>query len=161
MIGLVAPRQVSDNADDTSSVISANTAVAGTLAGGSPVGGGGRGGLQASPDKQGDSRVDASTPMRDLSMHDADEMGGFLDASAAPVYPIDSVGKSYTQGIELPGKSEHVRQELAEKDSVIAELRETVQILEMKVQKLEQLVRLKDGKIQTLVAKLRSQKPLT
>ncbi|TMW63285.1 hypothetical protein Poli38472_002226 [Pythium oligandrum] len=33
------------------------------------------------------------------------------------------------------------------------------QILEMKVQKLEQLVRLKDGKIQTLVAKLRSQKP--
>lgn len=34
-----------------------------------------------------------------------------------------------------------------------------VQILEMKVQKLEQLVRLKDGKIQTLVAKLRSQKP--
>jgi hypothetical protein len=29
----------------------------------------------------------------------------------------------------------------------------------MKVQKLEQLVRLKDGKIQTLVAKIRSQKP--
>lgn len=27
------------------------------------------------------------------------------------------------------------------------------------MQKLEQLVRLKDGKIQTLVAKLRSQKP--
>lgn len=33
------------------------------------------------------------------------------------------------------------------------------QILEIKVQKLEQLVRLKDGKIQTLAAKLRSQKP--
>ncbi|KAJ0399597.1 hypothetical protein P43SY_008916 [Pythium insidiosum] len=34
-----------------------------------------------------------------------------------------------------------------------------LKILELKVQKLEQLVRLKDGKIQTLVAKLRSQKP--
>jgi hypothetical protein len=48
---------------------------------------------------------------------------------------------------------------LLEKDTTISELQETIQILEMKVQKLEQLVRLKDGKIQTLVAKLRSQKP--
>ncbi|KAE8914313.1 hypothetical protein PF005_g992 [Phytophthora fragariae] len=153
-----APWQVSDNADDTSSVISANTAVAGTLAGGSPVGGGSRGGLQCLPDKQGDSRGDPLTPMRDLSMQEANEMGGFIEP-AAPVYPIDSVGKSYTPSCEPSAKNEHVRQELAEKDSVIAELRETVQILEMKVQKLEQLVRLKDGKIQTLVAKLRSQKP--
>ncbi|GLD93024.1 hypothetical protein PINS_up001616 [Pythium insidiosum] len=49
--------------------------------------------------------------------------------------------------------------ELAEKDQMITDLRETIQILELKVQKLEQLVRLKDGKIQTLAVKLRSQKP--
>ncbi|KAG2497415.1 hypothetical protein HYH03_004570 [Edaphochlamys debaryana] len=45
---------------------------------------------------------------------------------------------------------------LAEKDTVIAELRETNQILETKVRKLEQLVRLKDAKIQTLMAKLQA-----
>ncbi|GLC38194.1 hypothetical protein PLESTM_000697100 [Pleodorina starrii] len=43
---------------------------------------------------------------------------------------------------------------LAEKDAVIAELRETNQILETKVRKLEQLVRLKDAKIQTLMKRL-------
>ncbi|KAG7388727.1 Sperm flagellar protein 1 [Phytophthora pseudosyringae] len=147
------PRQVNDNADDTSSVISANTAVAGTVANGSPIGGSSRA-MQSPVDKLGDSL----TPMRDLSLQDGDEMSTFVEPSAASVHPMDSIGKSYTPSSES-SKSEHVRQELAEKDSVIAELRETVQILEMKVQKLEQLVRLKDGKIQTLVAKLRSQKP--
>ena len=34
------------------------------------------------------------------------------------------------------------------------EMRETVSILEVKIQKLEQLVRLKDSKISTLQAKL-------
>ena len=43
---------------------------------------------------------------------------------------------------------------LAEKDGTIGELRETNEILETKVRKLEQLVRLKDAKIQTLMAKL-------
>ncbi|GLI60970.1 hypothetical protein VaNZ11_003224 [Volvox africanus] len=43
---------------------------------------------------------------------------------------------------------------LAEKDATIAELRETNQILETKVRKLEQLVRLKDAKIQTLMKRL-------
>ena len=36
----------------------------------------------------------------------------------------------------------------------MGELRETVEILEVKIQKLEQLVRLKDSKIATLQAKL-------
>ena len=36
------------------------------------------------------------------------------------------------------------------------EMRETVSILEIKIQKLEQLVRLKDSKIATLQAKLQS-----
>ncbi|KAG6967293.1 hypothetical protein JG687_00004352 [Phytophthora cactorum] len=154
-----APRQISDNADDISSVVSGNTAVAGTVANGSPLGGSNRA-MQSSVDKLGDSRGELLTPMRDLSMQDGDETSRFMEAPAAPVHPMDSLGKSYTSSSDS-SKSEHVRQELAEKDSVIAELRETVQILEMKVQKLEQLVRLKDGKIQTLVAKLRSQKPQT
>ena len=42
---------------------------------------------------------------------------------------------------------------LAEKDATIAELNETISILELKVKKLEQLVRLKDSRIQTLTAK--------
>ncbi|KAH7476844.1 Protein vms-1 [Phytophthora ramorum] len=151
-----APRQVVDNADDTSTVISANTAVAGTLGSGSPVGS--NRALQSAVDNLGDSRGDLLAPMRDLSIQDPIDVGGFMESPAAPVHPMDSIGKSYTPGTEASAKSE-LRQELAEKDSVIAELRETAQILEMKVQKLEQLVRLKDGKIQTLVAKLRSQKP--
>ncbi|GMF17655.1 unnamed protein product [Phytophthora lilii] len=149
----------SDNADDTSSVVSSNAAVAGTLASGSPISGSNRGTLQTPIDKLNDSRGgDPLTPLRDLSMQDTDAMGGYMEPPAAPVHPMDSIGKSFLPSSEI-SKSENVRQELAEKDSVIAELRETAQILEMKVQKLEQLVRLKDGKIQTLVAKLRSQKP--
>ncbi len=40
---------------------------------------------------------------------------------------------------------------LIEKEKHIRELQETVQILELKVAKLEQLVRLKDNKIQKLM----------
>jgi hypothetical protein len=43
---------------------------------------------------------------------------------------------------------------LAEKDAQLQEMKETVDILEVKIQKLEQLVRLKDSKIATLQAKL-------
>lgn len=43
---------------------------------------------------------------------------------------------------------------LVEKEQTILELRETVSILETKVKKLEQLVRLKDAKIQALSARL-------
>jgi len=43
---------------------------------------------------------------------------------------------------------------LAEKDAQLGEMVETVDILEVKIQKLEQLVRLKDSKIATLQAKL-------
>eukprot|EP01061_Rhynchopus_euleeides_P021609 TRINITY_DN35237_c0_g1_i1.p2 TRINITY_DN35237_c0_g1~~TRINITY_DN35237_c0_g1_i1.p2 ORF type:complete len:237 (+),score=86.67 TRINITY_DN35237_c0_g1_i1:62-712(+) len=43
---------------------------------------------------------------------------------------------------------------IAEKDEAIAEHKETIDILELKVKKLEQLIRLKDSKIQTQAAKL-------
>lgn len=45
---------------------------------------------------------------------------------------------------------------LIEKEQTIQELNETVEILELKVKKLEQLVRLKDNRIQTLTARLKS-----
>jgi len=43
---------------------------------------------------------------------------------------------------------------LREKDKEIAELQETVEILELKVKKLEQLVKLKDSRIATLSARV-------
>lgn len=43
---------------------------------------------------------------------------------------------------------------LLEKEQEVQELRETIDILELKVKKLEQLVRLKDSKIQALTGKL-------
>ena len=46
---------------------------------------------------------------------------------------------------------------LVEKDQTIRELRETVHILEQKTKKLEQLVSLKDSKIQTLLEGLHAQ----
>lgn len=42
---------------------------------------------------------------------------------------------------------------LLEKEQQIRELQETVEILELKIAKLEQLVRLKDNKIQKLMGK--------
>jgi len=51
-------------------------------------------------------------------------------------------------------EDEDQQQHNAEKDAQIAELRETVDILEVKITKLEQLVRLKDSKIMTLQGKL-------
>ena len=43
---------------------------------------------------------------------------------------------------------------LSEKDATIRDLQETVEILELKIRKLEQLVKLKDSRIQTLTARL-------
>ena len=43
---------------------------------------------------------------------------------------------------------------LAEKEQTIQELKETIEIMELKINKLEQLIRLKDNKIQTLTSKL-------
>ena len=47
-------------------------------------------------------------------------------------------------------------QALVEKEQIIHELKETIEIMELKIKKLEQLVLLKDGKIQTLTSKLTS-----
>ena len=50
-----------------------------------------------------------------------------------------------------------VRDELlVDKEATIMEMRETMGILEKKIRKLEQLVKIKDAKIQTLSSKLRA-----
>ena len=45
----------------------------------------------------------------------------------------------------------------AKKDEVIAELRETIEILEAKVSKMETLARLKDDKIEMMQGRLREE----
>ena len=45
---------------------------------------------------------------------------------------------------------------LIEKDQTIQQLKETIEILELKVKKLEQLVKLKDAKIQNLTQKMQT-----
>ena len=55
------------------------------------------------------------------------------------------------------GASQFVDTELIiEKDHTIGQLKETIEILELKVKKLEQLVKLKDSKIANLSGKLQS-----
>lgn len=154
-----APREVNAIADDSSSTLSGNTAVAGTIINGSPKCGSTRT-MQSPLDRLGESRGDLLVPMLELATQAGDETSRLIETPVAPVYPIDSTGKAYLPSNEN-SKTDFFRQELAERDSLIAELRETIHIFEMKVQKLEQLVRLKDGKVQTLVAKLRSQNSQT
>ena len=45
---------------------------------------------------------------------------------------------------------------LVEKDHTISQMQETIEILELKIKKLEQLVKLKDSKIANLSGKLQS-----
>ncbi|CAD8163360.1 unnamed protein product [Paramecium pentaurelia] len=62
---------------------------------------------------------------------------------------------SETQKSPTHNNSENLQQSMThEKDQLIQEQRETIGILELKITKLEQLVKLKDSKIQTLMQKL-------
>eukprot|EP00878_Enallax_costatus_P009579 GHUV01010009.1.p1 GENE.GHUV01010009.1~~GHUV01010009.1.p1 ORF type:complete len:216 (+),score=66.29 GHUV01010009.1:102-749(+) len=84
--------------------------------------------------------------------------GGLLTAGS--MHSID--GNAGNKGSPMRGGSlnnigSNISSEvLADKERSIIELRETNEILETKVRKLEQLVKLKDAKIQTLVAKLQA-----
>ena len=73
---------------------------------------------------------------------------------------IEVDGKTYRPQLpptlEAKIKMEIPAEVLKHKDAVIAELKETNDILETKSRKLEQLVRLKDAKIQTLLTKLQA-----
>ena len=58
---------------------------------------------------------------------------------------------------EIPNTMTPLRdesEELKEKDKIINELKETIEILELKIKKMEQLIKLKDSKIKTMANKL-------
>lgn len=81
--------------------------------------------------------------------------GGASSAAGGGAYtgpsshvPVTHLGGGHAVAAPLDAGS------LAEKDATIAELRETIEILELKTKKLEQLVRLKDSRIQTLTQRL-------
>ena len=80
---------------------------------------------------------------------------GVRKNSATPAGPPGGpVSISDPSMARLEGGEDGVASIVAEKDAQLQEMRETVDILEIKIQKLEQLVRLKDSKIATLQAKL-------
>lgn len=86
-----------------------------------------------------------------LSMTNAGTLHRSQDLGASQ--PLSPLLSSYMSG----GKGKGVAAEvLAEKEGTILELREMNEILETKVRKLEQLVKLKDAKIHTLMAKLQA-----
>ena len=63
----------------------------------------------------------------------------------------------YAGNVGISMQSQQVDPEvLIEKDHTISQLKETIEILEIKVKKLEQLVKLKDSKIANLSGKLQS-----
>ena len=59
--------------------------------------------------------------------------------------------------ISVNDDDQDIRELLNEKDRVISHLNDKLEILELKVQKLEQLLRLKDGKIEALQSRLSQQ----
>ena len=75
-------------------------------------------------------------------------------APTVPKAPRGAVGVRPPQQTGGGESDDAVQGLLAEKDAQLQEMAETVDILEVKIQKLEQLVRLKDSKIATLQAKL-------
>ena len=51
-------------------------------------------------------------------------------------------------------QNQEMKDILLEKDNTIKELKGTVEILQLKIQKMEQLLKIKDNKIQSLITKL-------
>ena len=99
---------------------------------------------------------------RDRSKHSAGSLAEAPaaangDSGGARGPPVSAAPKANKLEIHRAGVPEREREGpryLGDKDETIAELQETNEILETKVRKLEQLVRLKDAKIQALSAKL-------
>lgn len=76
-------------------------------------------------------------------------------AAGATPASLQMMGAATERRVGGAGAKEAVRREvdeeiLLEKEETIQELRETVELLELKLSKLEQLLRLKDGKIERL-----------
>jgi len=78
-------------------------------------------------------------------------------AAAAPAAHAAHAAHAGAQPHHLAQEHAHAHVDaaiLAEKDAAIRDLHETVEILELKIRKLEQLVKLKDSRIATLTARL-------
>ncbi len=94
--------------------------------------------------------------------HAAGAGGGGGGGGGGGVYA--GAGGARQQSVGAPSAEEAARaaadaELLAEKDKEIAELTEHVEILELKVKKLEQLVRLKDSRIATLSSRVSGAQP--
>ena len=67
---------------------------------------------------------------------------------------VDSYSAPSQKSGSLAGSSMGKGPEDSGKDQIIQELRDTIEIMDLKIKKLEQLVRLKDSKIQSLTSKM-------
>ena len=54
------------------------------------------------------------------------------------------------EDVARPGEALQENDMVQERDDTILDLRETIELMELKMKKLEQLVKIKDNKIQTL-----------
>eukprot|EP00667_Euglena_gracilis_P016005 EG_transcript_16669 len=79
---------------------------------------------------------------------------GRAEATAVGVNGVAKGGSQPTRPGPPAGPRELTAQILAEKDETIKEMRETIDILEVKIQKLEQLLKIKDQKIAALQSRL-------
>lgn len=70
-----------------------------------------------------------------------------MKESARKIKPVDKNSSNVTF-------AKDVSLQLAEREEIIRQLRETIDILETKMKKMEQLNRLKDSKIESLIKKL-------
>jgi hypothetical protein len=140
-------------------------------------GGGGGGGQRIGPNGDGSpgtyegDAVFAASPSRNVVLCEqcghanhasaskgARHLSGILKNTQNINAPADlfSRKRADDEGENETGDGDGADPILAKKNAVIAELRETNSILDAKGRKLEQLVRLKDAKIQTLLNKLQA-----
>lgn len=99
-------------------------------------------------------RAEESPKSQSISYDERDTVGGAPSAQRLQVDPKENIQQFQQQNrFPQPAALASVDKEiLAEKERQIRELHETVEILELKIAKLEQLVRLKDNKIQKLLS---------
>lgn len=79
--------------------------------------------------------------------------------AALPAQPAHHSSRGLPQQHPQQQQSHSTKEVLAEKDTTITEMRETIEILEVKIRKLEQLVKIKDQKLALLQQKLDQQQP--
>jgi len=80
--------------------------------------------------------------------------GNYVDTNTSHLNVSRGTGVNKSVNIPIPLASAKIDEEiLFEKENKIRELQETVQVLELKIAKLESLVRMKDSKLQSFIQK--------